>query len=375
MPSWRADTRMPADFVGLLSHLGLNYIKERGDEVWASCPSHHDSGDSWSINRISGLHRCFSCGFSGNLQGLVIDTLRVDNFVANRLIRSFGLAETLDSDKLYALRDAEPVIGVRQPVAPEVKYRGFEDVPDKMLRDRDIARESADHFGIRWDPRREAWALPLRTPGGKFLGYQEKGRGGVRTLPPGVVKSVTLFGAEHLVLCDRIVLVESPLDVAVLHTRGTTAVASFGAGVSDEQMRLIKQYADHVVLALDNDAAGIENTARLLSGHSYNQQGRQIDNVNWFLRMPMSVIRYGLKSPKDVGAMTMWQSTAALADTIEPFTWLKGIERINEDVHRSAERIPRGGHRSDGRHRGDSGRVQHGAGQDRRDDRRGRAAH
>jgi DNA primase len=60
-----------------------------------------------------------------------------------------------------------------------------------------------------------------------------------------------------------VVLVESPLDVLRLAAVGVAAVAAYGAYVSNAQVTLLVEYADHVILALDNDKAGVEQTQKL----------------------------------------------------------------------------------------------------------------
>jgi DNA primase len=366
---------------GLLHRLGLGHIHDRGGEVWAECPNHHDSGDSWSINRRTGMHSCFGCGYRGTVQMMVMDVLDCDNFVANRLIRSFGLEDTLDVEHLQALRDQGAGPDRAEEAAPEAlprlstgaKYHTFADPPDDALEKRHISREAVDHFTVRWDPRKQAWILPLRTPGGKLVGWQEKGPDSVRTRPPGVEKGRVLFGAEHLTP-GRWLLVESPLDAVYLYDLGYNAVASFGATVSDDQMRLLCEYADEIVLALDNDEAGEENTARLISGFSYNQRGRKVSCTRWLARVPIRVIRYEEDSPKDVGEMDGYDASAAIEEAVHALEWLPGRKRVNEDVQGSAEALPGRRRLQDGGTRRHARRLRDGAREDGADHRRSRTA-
>lgn len=363
---------VPQDLHGLLAHIGLTNIRARGEEVWASCPSHKDSGDSWSMNAKTGLHRCFGCGYAGSLQSAVMDTLDIDNFVANRLIRSFGLAEVLDADTLYELR--EPAHHEPAPLAPTVRFRTFTEVPEGVLANKQISPASARHFDIRWETDTSSWALPIKSPGGVFLGYQSKGPGRVvRTLPPGIKKKRTVFGAEHLVRCKTVIIVESPLDVAVLHTLGyESAIATFGAVVADEQIRLVRDYAEEIILALDNDAAGLENMARIAGGVSYNQRGQRIESTPWMDLIPMKIIKYWRPSgskPKDIGEMTPAESAWALDNAVPALGWALTIERMNRRVHRPVAPIPGRSRRTHGGQPRDPGRLLDGAGQNSGDHR------
>ena len=71
--------------VNVLVDLGITSI-EQGDELWAQCPQHkertgrEDKNPSWSINKDTGAHFCFSCGYKGSLHNLVRD-LRGDDAV------------------------------------------------------------------------------------------------------------------------------------------------------------------------------------------------------------------------------------------------------------------------------------------------------
>lgn len=62
---------------------------------------------------------------------------------------------------------------------------------------------------------------------------------------------------------DQAVIVEGYLDVIALHQAGyTNAVSPMGTALTEHQLRLVKRYAAHIVLALDADAAGDKATLR-----------------------------------------------------------------------------------------------------------------
>jgi DNA primase len=84
------------------------------------------------------------------------------------------------------------------------------------------------------------------------------------------------------------VLVESPLDVVRLAMFGITAVSSFGAFVSKEQLRLLATTYDKLWLGLDNDEEGQAQTQKIFRGLA-----RQ---------MPTKVAQYpdGVKDPGDM---------------------------------------------------------------------------
>jgi DNA primase len=153
---------------------------------------------------------------------------------------------------------------------------------------------SVVRYGVRWDPEEEAWVLPIRSLAGDVWGYQTKSAEQVLNHPPGCPKSRTLFGLDIAMesgLDDYIVLVESPLDVVYLDNLGYPAVASFGATVSNHQLRLLVSYFGAIVLALDNDGAGRAETKRVLASH-------------WCRQLPFEVLNYSRTQAKDPGEMS-----------------------------------------------------------------------
>lgn len=299
-----------ASFPEILTALGIGIDKADGDEISALCPMHEkrtgrqDSRPSWSINTEKGTHHCFSCGYSGHIVGLVADMLDIDFRAATRWLRRAGvdleLAQNLPS-YWQTERSAKP-----KPKPRPVALERFVEPPDSALEKRGISRASAAFYGLLWDEERRGWILPIWGPEGDLMGYQYKRKHVVRNRPMHMEKSLTLFGID----CFRggkAILVESPLDCAVLKTMGIDgALSSFGAAVSDTQMRLIVERADEVLLALDNDYAGRTETRRLVTGVRWRGAGESATpekGIKWAARIPMSVFNYGEVEAKDVGEM------------------------------------------------------------------------
>lgn len=65
---------------------------------------------------------------------------------------------------------------------------------------------------------------------------------------------------------DYFILCEGFMDVIALHSAGfTNAIASLGTALTEEQVRLLKQYKSKVYIAYDSDEAGIKATMRAIS--------------------------------------------------------------------------------------------------------------
>jgi DNA primase len=288
----------------LLVDIGLEDIDPRDDEIHARCPDHERRTGAreqrprhWSINRLTGAMYCFSCGYSGGLTKLVMDMTGKGLWDVQRLILSYGVDPV---GLVTAEREEEaprPVLDLSE------RLEQFVDPPARAMRRRQLQAAAVTRYGVRWDEHDSAWVLPIRGPLGDLWGYQTKSPTRVLNHPPGVQKSTTLFGLDLLVeeklywhlapapSDDYVVLVESPLDVIRLDGLGYPAVSSFGALVSDDQLRLILRYFTSMILALDNDETGRRETDRILA-------------AGWHRRVSTEILSYAHTKAKDVGDMT-----------------------------------------------------------------------
>ena len=264
----------------------LSRISER--EITGKCPVHlrvvgkEDRSPSWSMNASSGLWICFSCGARGTLSSLLYELCGDTAASAQQFLINAG------AERLYAPKKQE----AEQPQLRTDAFFGFDRVSDKRCATKELDPDLVYRYGVRWNPTNRSWAIPIISPMGQLMGWQEKKTDWVRNFPVGVEKAKTLFGVERFQNRTAI-LVESPLDVvrfAMVFSK-PQAVASFGAQVSKEQMNLLTHMADTVIIAMDNDVAGIESSKKL-----YKFMGRPRKGLKWW--------NYQGTSAKDIGDMT-----------------------------------------------------------------------
>lgn len=255
-----------SDLAEFLDSLGVEDIVDHGEEVGARCFMHaertgypEDNPRHWFINRRTHRHHCFSCGYKGSIQTLVLDICGSDAWKAAGLLQNYLMDHLVDG-----LVEAPEPEQEFSPI-PQVRLLQYPWPPDRALEKRGISLASCKLFGVRWDESERCWVLPVREPSDPFelWGWQEKHADHVKNRPYRIPKKKTLFGIEVLPVGEPVVLVESPLDVLVCWDAGYNAVSSFGAEVSDEQMRLLCRYTPTLILALDNDDAGTQSTQRL----------------------------------------------------------------------------------------------------------------
>jgi Toprim-like/CHC2 zinc finger len=248
--------------LAVLKELGIE-PKAVGREITASCPFHEDNHPSFSMNASTGAWICYSCGASGGL-GSLAELLAGDPGTGggvHELVREarYGASRASRGPRRVKVAPREPEPAPESPARLQARYEAFRAPPTWALDDRMLRAADARRFGLAWD---HGWIIPIYSPEGEFWGWQFKRLKAVRNHPKGVKKSLTLFGLNCTEL-RAVVVVESPLDVVRLARVQIPAVATFGAFVSRAQVSLLIEHCDQIVLALDGDETGIEQTQRL----------------------------------------------------------------------------------------------------------------
>jgi DNA primase len=249
---------MQLDVEGVLEELGVTVLRETGDELLGKCPMHlartgkEDRHPSWSINTSTYLHHCFSCGYSGSLTSLYRDLVGEPPEELEWELSKQSVRASLDK----SVPVEAPVVERDDLDTLEWMYSTYAPVPDRLLARRMVTRDAADFYGVRWDKEQKCWVFPVSDPDGRLMGFQYKAKGFFRNYPAGLEKARTLFGLFEMKAFSRITVVESPLDAIRLYGLGIPTLATMGAGVSAEQIKLLTLNYRHVIAAMDNDDAG-----------------------------------------------------------------------------------------------------------------------
>jgi DNA primase len=253
------------DVESIVYDLGIEVLRETDEELWALCPGHFDRtgkpdhNPAWSVNRTTGAHHCFSCGYSGSLSDLYRD---VSGTVPEDL--EWELQKASVQAGLERVKKAEVEEG---PAINEWQLNHFAEVPQRLLDRRRVTRGAVDAFGVRWDKDRRMWVLPIRTTEGVLVGYQFRQKGGFSNHPKGLEKSRYLFGISHQLNEPVMTITEAPLDAVRMAGLGIPCISTMGAWVDEKQAQVLSRHYSMVVNALDNpavDAAGKQGSERLL---------------------------------------------------------------------------------------------------------------
>lgn len=245
-----------------LEALGVEIVGASGDEIQCFCPVHHltkgraQSEPRFYMNAESGAALCFTCGWSGNLTRLVDDLdadLDLDDFEFTSLVRRV--------DRL-APGDALPEEEAADPYVSQYAFEKNPYPPPDELCARHLRMAEAVRLNLRWDVERRLWLIPIYEFYGQLVGWQEKGPRYFNNVPHGVRKSRSLFGLQAAI-GKRVFVVESPLDAARFLRYGHAAVATYGAAMAADQLKVLARSFRDIVLAYDNDRAGWDITARV----------------------------------------------------------------------------------------------------------------
>lgn len=291
-------------------------VDRSGKNYKALCPFHNEKTPSFIISEDKQLYHCFGCGAAGNAINFItqyenLDSIDAVEFLADKynvditqFSKGVGQKNSSQHGKYYdILRDAAIFF-----------YKNLRAHPDAMsyLERRGIHVDVVKQFGIGFSS--DAWSdllkslsqkyaisdlenvgliipnkeksryydrfrnrimFPIINPKGKVIGFG--GRVMDDSLPKYLNspetevfnKSQTLYGLNLAKNSHsdkkQLIIAEGYMDVIALHTYGfTNAVATLGTALTTDHGRLMRRYADEIIICYDSDFAGQKATLRSL---------------------------------------------------------------------------------------------------------------
>lgn len=238
-----------------------------GEELIACCPFKHRKKDgslqyernpSFAINVYTGKSNCFSCGQKAKNISHLAWKLAIEEPIIPKVAAKPYQKET-------AQRAADEVTDsylkflVRNQNKAEEYFlsRGL-DLGDVILRYQIGASEKGDSI-----------YLPVLDADGHLKGWGERNKYKQpkwRHEPDGFKKSNHLYGIHQAAGKDKVIVVESFVDVLNLASMGYTAVSTFGASVSAMQIELLLEHFNQFLLLPHNDDAGVKWAEILIDG-------------------------------------------------------------------------------------------------------------
>ncbi len=287
-------------------------LKRAGRHLKGLCPFHTEKTPSFMVNTDKQIYHCFGCGAGGNIFSFLIahDRLtfpeavhQLADHVGVQLPERGSASDDGAQERLAALMEQvcqyfERLLAAAQGSSARayLKQRGVSEATRQAFRlgvapagwsylltsakRRGVTPEQLEAAGLvikgksgYYDRFRQRLIFPILDVRGRVVGF------GGRSLADQEPKYLNspetalytkgrhLFGLaqakDAIVKSKTAVIVEGYFDCVVLAGAGVTNVVSpLGTALTIEQARLVKRYAERVILAFDPDAAGEQATLR-----------------------------------------------------------------------------------------------------------------
>lgn len=245
-----------------LAKSGVRVDGEISSHFIVYCPYHpNHNTPSAEVDKTSGLFYCFSCESTTDLPHLVEKVTGGTYFSALRLI---GDTDYDVSQIIESLDDKPEVEAFDQSIIDRL-HSGVWGVGSEYFHGRHISDESIIKFELGYSAKQAMVTVPVHSPSGVLWGFVGRSIEGKRFKNNrGLNKSLTLFNVHRVWASPRVFVVESSFDAIRLDQVGIPAVATLGAGISNEQLVILNRTFDDIVLIPDNDDAGAGMTSKLL---------------------------------------------------------------------------------------------------------------
>lgn len=317
MPSPTEEIKSRLDVVDLIGE----YVKlTPGGANWkARCPFHQERSPSFMVSRTKGIWHCFGCSKGGDIFAFLMEMEGLTFGEALRVLaKRAGVKLEPRDPQLASIRNRcldamKAAVAYAHALllkdARTVRARAY------LLKERALTEETVELFHVGYTPpewegmkqhltdqgftEEELFQAGLTVKRQRGAGSYDRFRGrilfpindlhgnpigfGARVLDPDAEdagakyintpqtpiydKSSVLFGidrAKQDIRRDGVaVVVEGYMDCLASHQAGVRhVVASSGTALTEQQVRLLKRFAQTVVLAFDADAAGQEAARR-----------------------------------------------------------------------------------------------------------------
>ncbi|MBQ3879021.1 MAG: DNA primase [Oscillospiraceae bacterium] len=283
-------------------------LKKSGSNWFGLCPFHGEKTASFSVNTEKQIFHCFGCGAGGSVYNFI---MKIENltfpesveFLANMVGMELPKEDFHDNRKrLYAL-NLEAARYFRDVLFSDKGRAGL-----SYLTNRGLSMKTIRRFGLGFAPDEWSDLIDAMTAKGfsknelLTLGLAKTSRKGTlydqfrnRVIFPIIdirgnviafggrvmdgsqpkylnspespvfSKSHNLFALNYAKKAQgrRLILAEGYMDVIALHQAGfSQAVASLGTSLTVDQAKLMKRFADEVIISYDADNAGQTAAAR-----------------------------------------------------------------------------------------------------------------
>ena len=286
-------------------------LRRRGGTFKCCCPFHNEKTPSFTVNQERQIFKCFGCGIGGDVFKFVQEYDKVDFLGAIQILADRVGVEVIDDNKKSDSKSGKEVLLKLHADAAAFyhnnllkgknaeacrKYLIDRDLPEEIIKEFQIGYASDDWEGLYSRARKKGYSneemknaglviskkkcydrfrnrlmFPISDSIGRVIGFsgraitQDDKSAKYVNSPETLIfhKGNILFAFDKarkkIVEKKQIVIVEGQIDAIRCHQVGlNNVVASQGTALTDQHARLIKRYADEVILIFDADNAGVE---------------------------------------------------------------------------------------------------------------------
>ncbi len=284
-------TRPPQKNGSSLKRISASYVAERflkQQQVWQAgpaqwrcvCPFHKGAENaSQFILNANGNWTCFTCGASGGMRKLLSRLTNVPIGKIDDLIASLPAARSELGKRLPAYKFRH---GIEKPPLPESDIVLYKRNCPVYLLTRGFSEAALYKYEIGYDLSSNRIVIPVRDLACRLRGVTRRldyQTNGPKYFHEWFDKNKLLYGA-HLwaktpIRDGTLYVTEGQLDTVRLFELGMSSVGVFGSNISDEQAALLRHLKfNKLVLAYDNDEAGLMATEQTLSKLTRTTMGR-----------------------------------------------------------------------------------------------------
>lgn len=306
------EVRLNNDIVNVISE--YLHLEKKGGGYFGLCPFHREKTPSFHVDPVKQLYYCFGCSNGGNIFHFIMNIENLDFQDALRLLADKAgilLPEPDDNAEQEKIKLRKDILEANKE-AGKFYYSNLAGAGGKQAQDylfkRGLSTQTIKKFGIGfasddWDLLTRFLlskgfdekvllesGLSLKSKKGSLIDRFRKRimfpifniRGNIvafggRVLDDSHPKYINspetacyskgreLFGMNLAKKSaeKKLLIVEGYMDVISLHQAGIDyAVASLGTALTNMQGRILKKYADEVIISYDTDIAGKKATER-----------------------------------------------------------------------------------------------------------------
>ncbi|MCR4940642.1 MAG: DNA primase [Treponemataceae bacterium] len=294
-------------------------LEKRGSEYWGCCPFHNEKTPSFHVVPDRKMYHCFGCGAGGSAISFLMEMEKMSfSETVLSLAKKYGvnveyeegaaIPSAPEENKKDMYKDLYTrVAGSFHYLLTSTKEGEF---ALQYLKSRGVSDEIAEKFLLGFAPADRRWLrrflksknysdsfldesglfskkykeisffsnrlmFPICDKAGKVVAFSGRileGEG-PKYLNSGDLiqykKGETLFAfnlAKQSIRTNKAVIIcEGNMDVIAYHQAGLTwTVAPLGTALTEDQLKILKPFADTVYLSFDNDAAGIKATNKAI---------------------------------------------------------------------------------------------------------------